>query len=625
MVYRKKPLLFTFVGLLTVLLATFGLVGFSEQKYHQAPSLAERVETGDLPSVEERLPADPKVVGAPLVKNPGKYGGSYRYGITHEVGTYLWPECTMGERQDIRPLVGGYLVKPTPDPELYGGKHLRAELAKSWEWSEDRKVLTVHLREGVKWSDGHPFTAGDVAFTFRDIIMHEEIAPASAIHFTHSTDSGQKTVKIEKVDKYTLKFRLPVVDSTFLWKFAKAPGMAILPEHRLKDDHPDYNDNSSVGELVRARGSRNKTVSLGPWTVKEYIPGQQLELERNPYYWKVDEKGQQLPYVNKVVARIYKSRETLITDFMAGGIDSYGRFAVVPKFPTIKRREEQGDYTTYLKGYMEGPGLFFNLGSPPEKLSALLRNTEFREALSLALNREVLGDIYAPGRYRLTVRSFSPVSRYHDPDAVPKPSYNPEKAKELLGEIGLKDSNGDGFRELPNGNKLNLRIMVAPRGVVDLTQIVQKQWEAVGIKASISTPGQSAFISNLTAGKYHVWASRGMGFPTSPLAHTNWWVAPPPGEDGEESTAIFNISNWSLNWNKEAHRLFQKAKQAKSQEERRRMMSRAESVLSHAYPGIGLFWVRMSYAINNRLGNHIDRISVQGAFPTLYAEVFCVK
>lgn len=615
----------TVAGLLTVLLVGTVTVGYAAQEYEQASSLAKKVKSGALPPVEERLPKSPKVVGEPLIKQIGNYGGSYRYGITHEVGTYLWPECTMGERQDIRPLVGGYLVKATHDPQAYGGQRLRPQLAKSWEWSNKGKTLTMHLREEVKWSDGEPFTADDVIFTFRDIIMHQKIGPAAAIHFTYSVDGKQQQVKIKKVDQYTVRFQLPVVDSTFLWKFASAPGIAMLPRHRLIDDHPDYNENATIGDLVRARNSRKKTVSLGPWTVERYVPGQQVVLKRNPYYWKVDQAGHQLPYIDKVIARIYKSRETLITDFMAGGIDSYGRFAVVPKFPTIKRHADSGNYTVYLKRYTEGPGLFFNLGSPPEKLDSILRNVQFRKALSLALNRNLLGRIYAPGRFKPTVRSFSPVSRYHDPEAVPAPTYNPQQAKQLLTDLGLKDTDGDGYRDLPSGKSLVLNLMVAPRGVVDLTQVARKQWEKVGIKTNISTPGQSSFISRLTAGKYEIWASRGMGFPTSPLIHTIWWVAPPPGEEGEESIGIFNISNWKLKWNQEAYQLFAKTKRTRDLKQRRAIMAKAESVLSHAYPGIGLFWVRMSYAISDRLGNHIKRVGIQGTFPTLYAEVFFVK
>lgn len=619
---------------LLLAVAVIMLVGLtviaSGEEYNQAPMLAELVAAGELPDVAERLPVDPKVEGKPLIKAIGSYGGTYRYGITHEIGTFLWPEADMGEKQDVRPIVGGYLIKSTYSPEAYGGKTIVPELAKSWEWSDGGTVLTMHLREGVKWSDGESFTAEDVLFTFHDIIMHEEIAPASAGHFIQYIDGESTPVEIEKVDDFTIRFHLPQPDSTFLWKLAESPGMAILPKHKLIEDHPDYNENSSVGQLFRARGARSKPVSLGPWKVDKYLPGQQLGLTRNPYYWKVDEAGNQLPYIDKVIIRIYKSQETLMTDFMAGGLDTYGRFSVVNKFPTIKRREERGNYTVYLKEFMDGPGMLLNLGNPKEELKPYLWDTKFRKALSLSVERNVLGNLYAPGRFQPTVRSFSPASKYHDSANTPEPAYDPEEARKLLDQVGLKDLDNDGIREKETGEDFAIDIMVAPRGVTDLTQAVRKQWEEVGLKTTISTPERSSFISRLFAGEYDVWAGQGMGFPASPLMNSSWWVAPPPTADEEsgeeeESTALFSLSNWKLSWNQEAFELIRQAKRSSSAEETKKLMAKAEDVISHAYPGIGLFWVRWSYGMSNRLGNHIEQITVLGTFPARYAEAFYVK
>lgn len=617
------------IGILAVCLAMIvWLVGAATQQYHESPMLHQLVIEGKLPPVEERLPVDPMVVGPPQLKQIGVYGGVYKFGVVHEIGTYLWPEANLGEAQDIRPFIATSLVWPTYNPADYSGERIQPALAKSWEWSTDRKTLTMHLRRGVRWSDGTPFTASDVFFTYNNVYTDKNIAPDAADHFSEFVDGKYQKIQLKKLDDFTIQFLLPIPDTTFLWKIAWAGNFSILPRHTLVDKHPAYNSNATVGDFMRALNARAKLPSLGPWMVEAYYPGQQLNLTRNPYYWKVDEKGNQLPYIDKVVIRIYKSQETLIMNFMAGAIDSYGEFPVVNKYSTIKQNESRGNYTVYLTPYIDGPSMLFNLGEPADKkLEAIFADVRFRKALALALDRNVLGNLYAPGRFLpVAARSFSPVCMYHDPKAVPVPEYNPEEANKLLDEVGLVDQNHDGIRQWPDGKDFQFEIMVAPRGVADLVQAIRQYWEKVGIKTTISTPEEGAFISRLFAGDFDMWASRGSGFPNDPLNQMVWWVAPPPGSENEQSTALFNLSNWKFKWNQDAYQLFQEAIHAGDFEAQRQLMSQAEYLISHAYAGVGLFWVRWSYGISNRLGNHLPDLAVAGIqFPGFWAEGYYVK
>jgi peptide/nickel transport system substrate-binding protein len=585
--------------------------------YNEAPMLAEMVATEQLPPVEERLPRHPKVVGPPLLREVGRYGGTLKFGIAHEVTHFNWLDP--GEvGQDIGLVMPGRLLRWTYDIAETGADY-ELELAKSLEWSPDYQILTIHLREGVKWSDGVPFTADDVLFTF-ECAIDPELSPSS-VFWSVEVEGESVPYTMTKIDDYTVRINMAAPDVTLLYKLAYSPCLRIIPKHALAPYHPKYNPDATYQDFIDQFAVRKAQPVLGPWMFESFVPGQQVTFVRNPYYWKVDPAGNQLPYADKAIFRIFASNETLVLNFMQGGIDTYGRFPMLELYPALKTGEAAGNYTIWLKEPKDGPSLLFNFQNPPEEYKSLVHDVRFRKAISLALDRDIIGMVYAPGRYIPTVRTFSPVSPYYDPKVVPEPTYDPERAQALLDEIGLKDTNGDGIREWPSGEDFLLPIMRAPRGVETLTELVIKRLEEVGIKTSLSTPEEDAFITRLLTGDFVVWSDRGMGFPFSPLENPSWWVALGPEKD-----AAFYLASWELDWNREAAELFKQAQRTLDLEERKHLMSEAQRILSEAYPGVGLLFVNWDYGASNRLGNVPTTLNAPfPVFPMLFVEGFYIK
>ena len=276
-------------------------------EYHQAPWLDALVESGQLPPVEERLPAEPQVYLAAGMKDGiGAYGDVWRgfsacptAGYNDLAGTTMgWfgIESYTSRYQGL--IKTGPLYRADQDIEPF------PNLAMSWEWSEDGKQLTMHLIEGAKWADGMPFTADDVIFTWEAYVVDENVnAP---IHLDAWTWDGVPTT-LEKMDDYTDRFTFPVSKPLDIWYLLAEDLFHVMPAHQLKDQHPlwsttdpaptyrDFADYPAPDDLP--------LVTMGPWVITEYITDELMIMRRNPYYWKVDEAGNQLPYMDEIQYR----------------------------------------------------------------------------------------------------------------------------------------------------------------------------------------------------------------------------------------------------------------------------------------------------------------------------------
>ena len=272
-------------------------------------ALADRVAAGELPPVAERLPVNPAVV-APF-SEVGTYGGNLRVGF---VGTSPgWGGLLYISGWD-------HLTQWAPD---FSG--IVPNIAESWEISEDASEYTIHLREGIKWSDGEPFGADDIAFYINDILLNPELSPAGiGADWLPQLDDDQ--FEFEQVDENTVIFRFAHPNGSFLLNLATWAGreIAFFPKHYLTQFHADYNPDG-IDALIAAeegvsdwvglfnkRSNRDdhtaylnypERPTLFPWIVTTPLgTGTQISLARNPYYWKVDSEGNQLPYIDEVTA-----------------------------------------------------------------------------------------------------------------------------------------------------------------------------------------------------------------------------------------------------------------------------------------------------------------------------------
>ena len=412
------------------------------------------VAAGTLPPVEERLPSEPLVhlTGA-MVDGVGEYGGVFRHVIGGRPEGWNW---LAGQHQGwggINMAVQECLVRVGPLWQVKAEDQSGPlpNLAKSWEWNEDNTQLTLNLID-AKWSDGDPFDAEDVRFWWEDNVQDENVASRMA-----PEGMGEGTT-MEVVDDYTVRFNFTESQGP-----SRVQSLAYIqgcpgPSHVLKDHHPKYNSEATYDSYREALpADALSPVVLGPWVPVEYRPDEIVIMRRNPYYWKVDEAGNQLPYMNEMHFKL-----TSWSDRTTQAIAGTGDFS---------NMENPGNYVEALKQSQDpnsptvaqfGPrvlawNLELNLSETvgveddiDAELRTFFRNKDFRVALSHALDRDAIGQSVARGPFMYPFPGgFSVGSPYYDYDSTVYYGFDQEKANAMLDELGLVDTDGNGIRNLP--------------------------------------------------------------------------------------------------------------------------------------------------------------------------------
>lgn len=424
--------------------------------YSEPDFVAEAVAAGKLPPVEERLPEKPLVLDMSVTPDGvGTYGGVLRHvtggrpeGWNWNAGLHQgWGGLTMTTQE--------CLVATGPMWQLSQDKiEPLPNLATSWEWSEDGTQLTMHLLEGAKWSDGDPFDAEDVMFFWEDNVLDPQV-PARA-----SANSFGEGTTLEKIDDYTVRFTFsdsfPVPHVYKMAYLNFCPG----PAHILKPLHPKYNDGTDYAEYGQSLpASKVPWVTMGPWAVTQYAADQYVAARRNPYYWKVDQDGNQLPYLDEVQWRLSTWEDRDVQTF-AGNADWTNMEN--PSIYLEGIRKTQGDDAQ--NAIYWGPRsmhwrLDLNLaktcGPTDDHATAirdLNRDLRFRRAVSQAIDRDALGQSLVRGPLtRPFPGGINIESGVLTDEAFAYFPYDPDATKSLLAQIGFKDSDGDGYVNWSDG------------------------------------------------------------------------------------------------------------------------------------------------------------------------------
>lgn len=424
--------------------------------YSEPEWVTELVDAGELPALEERLPAEPRVILASgMSSGLGEYGGVWRDFSACPTEGYNRGAGQSAGWFGIEAAIFASLLKSGPIYRRSDALEPLPYLAKSWEWSEDGFELTMNLIEGAKWSDGHPFTTEDVLFTWEDMIIDPNInSPkgASAWEF-----NGEMT-QLEVIDDYSFKFIYPVafpVQSLFQMDEGD---FHISPAHILKPLHPKYNSDNDYIDFEAAMPPDQTPVVLGEFVPVEYITDELMILRRNPYYWGVDEAGRQLPYLDEVVFEKGPSGVGRTLNTLAGSADHSNLENPSTFIETLKRAEEEDAHY-----YVEwGPetlayGLHLNLsttlGVGDERDTAvrgLFRDLRFRQAVSFALDRDGIAQSIMRGPFlRGWAGGLYPGSSYFDRSTVAYYNNNPDASRALLAEMGFEDTDGDSIVNWP--------------------------------------------------------------------------------------------------------------------------------------------------------------------------------
>jgi len=514
-------------------------------KYSEAPMLAGM----GLPPIDERLPEEPLVVQP--VDSLGEYGGTWHrafLGVAdfHALGRLIYEAVLRWPRDPKDPIQPG--------------------LAESWEWSDDGKALTLHFRKGLKWSDGAPFTVDDIIFWWEDIENDTNITASRHIEWVVNGEPMQ----LEKIDDITIKLKFAgpngLAETTGLafhgcqWPLGFERFGFFAPQHYLKEFHPKHTTGATYEVFEEKAFNFNTELPvMYAWKVVQWEAGStEMVAERNPYYWKVDPAGKQLPYIDRIHYTLVENGDALNLMAIAGELDMQHRRISFGQYTVYQENAEKGNYHLLIWPTAQASTitLFPNQSYADPKYRELLQNLKFRQALSVAIDRNMINEVSFLGQAiprNTTVVRDSPL--FQEDIEQYYAEYDTAKAQTLLEEVGLKKG-GDGFYQFADGSPVELIIegTDAVSGAnMDALELITQNWNDIGLKTVLQTMSRDIYWPRACGNEvmFATWETdRGLVPMVDPLYQFPFdersWMAPAygtwyksGGELGEEPTAIF--------------------------------------------------------------------------------------
>ena len=634
---RNAPIRNLGVGVLALVIGLAGVPLWAD--YQEAPMLAARVAAGELPPVEERLPDDPLVITP--VERVGKYGGTWRQGMrtiadlglvnrqaTHHDGLVRW-------KIDMT----GWVLNAANKVEVN---------AAATEY-------TFHLRPGMKWSDGAPFTADDVMFWAEDLVANEEYglkyAPSKRFMAGGQPFSG------EKIDDTTVRITFVKPNGLFLLHLCtgEANGEPIrYPKHYLEQFHPKYNT-SNLDDLVAEAGvtswpelmgikggffnSHGSTADpryhpefpvIGPYVIT--IGPQQtttaLLYERNPYYWKVDTAGNQLPYIDFQEYTLYEDQDAVALAAANGQIDMQSRHLSAPKFrPLIVDNRENGDYRLIPaeRTYANAIAIKLNLTHPDPVKREVFQNKNFRIGLSHAIDRQAIIDtVYSGVGEAANIVPLRSSGLYNEEMATQYTEYSEDLANQYLDDAGYAERDGNGIRLGPDGKPIRISFEVIA-DFLDSGELIANNWRAVGIDAQFTEIERSLHMTQIFANEHDVvlWSGDGgtrgdlylnprIYLPTSPFEseHATRWALWYDNPDAPEAM----VPPESV---QRQYQLYDDFNAAATAEDQERLMREILAITADDFHVIGImFPIPLFTMAKNNFRNLPERLILSWAYPS---------
>ena len=591
---------------------------------HESPEFAAQVKAGTLDPVAKRIGQDPLVIKP--VHELGKYGGEMRLGF-------------VGDDNLEGQICSG------PDNLLYWDyKHQTVvpNIARSFDVSSDQKELTLHLRRGMRWSDGQPLTADDIIFWREDINLNPEIGYPSTV-----LDVQGKEVAVEKVDDYTVVFRSPVPygalpefiagnsDVGSYYYNGAFGGGGLAPLHYLRQFHPKYTSEAGAKKLAKDAGFSNwaeyllnqADASLNPdlptvmpWKLIQPYTKPPWQFVANPYSIWVDTAGHQLPYIPKVTMSETDDVQVLAVNTIAGDYDFQDRGLQVSSLPILIKNQDRSAYTVHkAPDQIMDCAIILNLAYEGE-LGDLLRTADFRRALSLGIDRHQVNETYFLGTGTPSATMCAPDNYYYPGKewTTKWAAHDPDQANALLDKLGLTKRNGDGIRLTKSGQPIRMEMQstATKADFPTMGEMIRRQWTRIGIDASSDLADGDLLIQRVQGNKVMMTVNNVYGveepflnpgalipYSTAGVSATQgypyiqWFLS--GGKEGQEPPA-------SLTMLKDAVALYQRARLS-SREERRSagrqlLQMHADQVWTIGVVSHGLVLYGI-YTSANKLGN----------------------
>ena len=513
-------------------------------QFKESPLLAEQVKTGKLEAVDQRLPKNPYT---PLHGwlQIGKYGGILKKTYNNAWGmTGFIHEMQYGS-SPLRWLKDGMAIGPG--------------FVESWEANADTSKWTFKMREGLKWSDGQPFTTKDIVFWWEMAVGGNDKektfpsglkAPKTPPDEARSGKGTLMTLNTPDDHTFEMVFDAPApltADRLAMWVNMFIGPEWVMPKHYMEQFHPLVNTQYKDFEEFNKKFNHNNPdcPRLTGWKLTSFEDGVRSVWDRNPYYWSVDKEGNQLPYIDQIICTNVKDKEIEKLAYTSGSADhAHFHGQALTDIQNLKAAEETSKLEVRFWDSGSGTGsiYFFNLDHKDPKLRAAFRDPKFRQALSHAYNRADVQKAVYFGLGELTTGTISPKAiEYNindDGKAIYQQwrdsfvKYDPATAEAMLDEAGYKKG-ADGKRTMPDGSPLQVQLTYqadqAPGGEhLSKNERLARDWKAIGIDTALTPIPAEGWAERWQAGELSMNTTWEVGDGPNHLLYPSWTVPNSP-------------------------------------------------------------------------------------------------
>ncbi|MEX1127078.1 MAG: ABC transporter substrate-binding protein [Vicinamibacterales bacterium] len=462
-------------------------------------------------------------------------------------------------------------------------------LAERWAQSDDGLTFTLTLRRDVRFSDGAPFTSADVLFSARALYD-----PAVNSPLASATRIGGKPLVFAAPDPWTVTVTLPAPFAPGLRLLENLP---LLPRHKLEGAL----DAGTFADAWRVGTPLTEITGLGPFMLTEHVSGQRLVFARNPHYWRRDAQGTPLPYLDGITVLIVQDQNTEALRMAAGEIDVMSNADIRPEdIATFTRAADEGRLRLHEVGIGLDPNLlWFNLTEESRDRLAWLHDTRVRQAISHAVDRQALANTVYLGAAVPIHGPVSPGNRTWYSASAPQWPYDPARAKALLADAGLADTNGDGMLDI-GGRPARFSILTQAGNTLRerSASLLQEQLRQVGLAVDIVTLDQGALGQRWMQGAYDSIYFGVQASATDPALNLDLWL----------SSGNFHF--WNPNqpspataWEAEIDDLMHRNAVAATLAERQQLFAEVQRILGEQLPAIYFVAPRVTIAVRPRVRN----------------------
>ena len=476
----------------------------------EAPMLAEKTAAGDLPPVDERIPTEPMVLEP--FESIGKYGSSLVQLAPDPTGA----DAGFGSTNDANSVA----------TRSYDLRTIIPNVCKSWKLSDDYTEIVFEMRKGMMWSDGAPLTTEDVRYWYEDELLNEELTPT----VDSKWKPGGEVMELVVDDDYTFRLRFAIPYPIIIDYLAGSGFWS--PKRFLKEFHINYNPEAvevakseGFDLWIESYGYHNETGNLQqdvdrpillPWMWESQASNGDRFWVRNPYFWEIDTVGNQLPYPDYHERWVTGNLEVLAAKVIAGEGTHASWYLTLTDYPLFKENEGKGGYTAglYPDSRASEYGLAFNYGHDDLFLRELFNDLRWRMAMSHAMNRDEMNELNFAGTGVPRQPIADPGASFYE-EGIDQyyVEYDPDKANDLLDEIGLPWDANQEWRTRPDGTPLTLTLefWASKSNVTDISELIKGYWGKVGINLTLKPEEKNFYQERLQSNETQmgVWAIGG--------------------------------------------------------------------------------------------------------------------